>query len=51
MEENVIKFTLEQIEELKYIIEDAGTNDALDYIDEVVASQNIKGYKQGRVIS
>ncbi|MBR2388990.1 MAG: hypothetical protein IKB02_09605 [Clostridia bacterium] len=36
---NVIKFTLAQIEELKRIIEESGTNDALDFIDQHLEAQ------------
>lgn len=45
-----IVFTLEQIRELKYIIEDAGSNDAIGFIDEVAKEQNVEGYTWGRVI-
>lgn len=50
-EEKKIVFTLEQIDELKYIIEDSGVNDAIDYIDEIVEPQVGEGYTSGRVIS
>lgn len=43
-------FTLEQINELKYIIEDAGSNDAIGFIDEVAREQNVENYVEGRVI-
>ena len=46
-----ITFTLEQITELKYIIEDGGTNDAIDFIDEIAAEQGVDGYRPGRVIN
>ena len=45
---NII-LTLEQIEELKYIIEDSGVNDAISYIDEIAEPQ-FDGYQCGRVI-
>ena len=44
-----VMFTLEQIDELKYIIEDSGVNDAIGYIDEIVKPQ-FDGYGCGRVI-
>lgn len=45
-----VAFTLEQIRELKYIIEDGGSNDAIGFIDEVAKEQNVEGYTEGRVI-
>lgn len=45
-----VVFTFEQIRELKYIIEDDGSNDAISFIDEVAKEQNVEGYAEGRVI-
>lgn len=43
-------FTTAQLIELKRIIEDSGSNDAIEFIDEIVKPQNLENYIEGRVI-